>query len=106
MTVDQLAPEPRATVPTAPLASAMADDALAQLRATQHDLVSSVMVSEQLVMVRNVAVVQALEAGVPASVVQQVTRMGPAALELAVARGIYHRDHARRTRACAVGQGV
>jgi len=105
MTVDALAPEPRATVPTAPLASARAEEALARLRATQHELLASVRVTEPLLMVRNVAVVQALEAGVPAHVVQQVTRTGPAALELAVARGIYHRDHARHPRARVTGEG-
>ena len=105
MTVDALAPEPRATVPTAPLASAPADEALARVRATQHDLVTSLRVTEPLLMVRNVAVVQALDAGVPADVVQQVTRMGPAALELAVARGIYHRDHVGHSRARIAGEG-
>ncbi|PFG39853.1 hypothetical protein ATJ97_2371 [Georgenia soli] len=104
MTVDALDPEPLVAVPTAPLGSATAEDALGRLRATQHDLLSSVRVTEPLLMVRNVAVVQALEAGVPADVVQRVTRMGPAALELAVARGIYHRDHGSPAHARVAGE--
>ncbi|WP_043500227.1 hypothetical protein [Georgenia sp. SUBG003] len=70
------------------------EELLARLRTTHHELVTAPVVTEPLLMARNVAVVQALEGGVPAHLVQEVTRMGPAALELAVARGMYHRDHA------------
>jgi hypothetical protein len=77
---------------------------LARLRAIHHELVASPVVTEPLLMARNVAVVQALESGVPADVVQKVTRMGPAALELAVARGIYHRDHASPGHAHVAGR--
>jgi hypothetical protein len=72
------------------------EEAVARLRAAHHEFVSTPVISESLLMTRNVAVVQALEAGVPGTVVRQVTRMGDAALELAVARGTYHRDHVLR----------
>jgi len=80
------------------------EGSLSRLRTIQHELVTSAVVTESLLMARNVAVVQALESGVPAHLVQQVTRTGPAAFELAVARGIYHRDHAPRSRTHAVGR--
>jgi hypothetical protein len=78
--------------------------AVARLRAAQHEFVSTPVISESLLMARNVAVVQALEAGVPDSVVRQVLRMGDVAFELAVARGTYHRDVVGRCAGSAVGE--
>ncbi|GAA4288230.1 hypothetical protein [Georgenia daeguensis] len=80
------------------------EQAVARLRAAQHEFVSTPVISESLLMARNVAVVQALEAGVPDSVVRQILRMGDVAFELAVARGTYHRDVAQRCEGSAVGR--
>jgi hypothetical protein len=82
--------------PTTPVATSLPlgpyEQAVARLRAAHHEFVSTPVISESLLMARNVAVVQALEAGVPDSVVRQIIRMGDVAFELAVARGTYHRD--------------
>ena len=92
MTVDERFTDGRSSLDTA-------DAALTRLRAVHHELVTSPVVTEPLLMARNVAVIQALESGVSAHLVREVTRMTPAALELAVARGIYYRDHAPRRHA-------
>lgn len=104
MTDDLTTGVPATAVPESPLRRETVEQAVARLRAAHHEFVSAPVVSESLLMARNVAVVQALEAGVPGSLVQEITRMGPAALELAVARGTYHRDHAPRRHGPAVGE--
>jgi len=95
MTIDELAPHHRPAVAGSSVVHETTERALRRLRAAQHELVRTA-VTESLLMSRNVALVQALESGVPAHLVQEVTRMSPAAFELAVARGIYYRDHAAR----------
>jgi hypothetical protein len=98
MTTDDL------TTPAPAMMMCPADEeAVARLKAAHHEFVSTPVISESLLMTRNVAVVQALEAGVPVALVQKVTRMSDAALELAVARGTYHRDYLLRCQSAVVG---
>ncbi|GAA1651221.1 hypothetical protein [Georgenia ruanii] len=62
-------------------------DALVSLRAAQAALETEPVVTLERLCARNVALVQALAAGVPGPVVEESTGLRDAALELALARG-------------------
>lgn len=103
-TTDDLTGAALTTTVATPLPLGPYEQAVARLRAAHHEFVSTPVISESLLMARNVAVVQALEAGVPDSVVRRILRMDDVAFELAVARGTYHRDAVGRCPGSAVGE--
>ncbi|MFH5821768.1 hypothetical protein [Georgenia sp. AZ-5] len=65
------------------------DGAMAALHAAQEAFDAAPVVGLEAMFQRNLALVRAIDAGVPVKVVERCTRLHTAALELALARGQY-----------------